>query len=888
MDEKIIQLSALLHDIGKFWQGTGERGNHAGLSSRFIRDYVPEQWQGAAGIVALHHDPSKYKSVEYKPLKTIVCADWLSSGERRELEGEEERGKRKETPLLSIFSEIDIGKGKPDSAQYYPVKKLELDKEVIFPNPLEGRRGEDRLKKDYDDLWKDFVKEVESIKEITDFDAYFNTLYCLLQKYTWCVPSAVWRSKPDVSLFDHLKTTCAIASCLCDAEEEYLDDLIKAMSKRYEIKRELTGKKLEGNELIQKLDEEWEKWTNSAGIEGNEIKKAYEEEERFLLVGGDISGIQKFIYSISSPEEARKGMAKRLRGRSFYLNLLNDAIATHIISRLGLPQTNLLWCGGGHFTILAPHDEDAVASLRDIQTNINKHLLTAFDGSLSLALDWFAASCKELEDFGRLKERLSTEINRSKRQKFMNALSADFFKPGDITERLCAVCGMKSKGTFCERCERHGEIGREIAKAKYILKVEGSELNNCDVVEFSVGYFFAESKEELIKKIKKIRGVISQLHIISLNNPNFLEDDVVKQLEGVKIGIPISFGFSFLGNEVPVRRHSILDFEAIASLSKGAKKLGILKMDVDNLGKIFVSGLSQEDRTISRISTLSSMLDLFFAGYLNKIVKEHHVYAGLCGDCTQKLKDKTREIEIEIVESGEKESTIVYAVQPEFEDELCDNCKSKENRITKVYVIYSGGDDLLMVGPWDAITEVGTDIRRSFKEFVSNNELLNISGGVFICEAKYPIGRAVNIADEHLDLAKTHLRGGNGGYLKDSIGLFNECVCWDDLRGYQKMGFMSLFELAKELEKLCEKKVISKGFVYSLLRMWGRSFGKFEGDLIKIEKNRITQHSHVPLLKYQVARTVKDKKEREEIESMIKPCMPWIRIPVSWVSLRMR
>lgn len=239
MEEKIIQLAALLHDIGKFWQGTGERGNHAELSSRFIQDYVPEQWREAAGSASLHHDSSARGIEGYRALKTIVCADWLSSGERRELAEEEAKGERKGTPLLSIFSEIDIGKGKPASELYYPIKRLDLDEKVIFPNPLEGRGG-DRLKKDYDDLWKDFVEEVERIKAITDFDAYFNTLYHLLQKYTWCVPSAVWRSKPDVSLFDHLRTTCAIASCLGDAEEKYLDNLISGIEKNWR-KEELNG-----------------------------------------------------------------------------------------------------------------------------------------------------------------------------------------------------------------------------------------------------------------------------------------------------------------------------------------------------------------------------------------------------------------------------------------------------------------------------------------------------------------------------------------------------------------------------------------------------------------------------------------------------------------------
>ena len=39
MEEKIIQLAALLHDIGKFWQGVGEMGNHSELGSRFIKGF---------------------------------------------------------------------------------------------------------------------------------------------------------------------------------------------------------------------------------------------------------------------------------------------------------------------------------------------------------------------------------------------------------------------------------------------------------------------------------------------------------------------------------------------------------------------------------------------------------------------------------------------------------------------------------------------------------------------------------------------------------------------------------------------------------------------------------------------------------------------------------
>jgi len=135
---------------------------------------------------------------------------------KERIRGRGRKGRTSEDTLISIFSRIDIGKGKSSTGYCYPVKKLELNRDVIFPKPLEdlkresGPGAEDWLKGAYKSLWKEFVDEVKGIKTIRDFDAYFNTLYHLLQKYTWCVPSAVWRSKPDVSLFDHLKTTCAI------------------------------------------------------------------------------------------------------------------------------------------------------------------------------------------------------------------------------------------------------------------------------------------------------------------------------------------------------------------------------------------------------------------------------------------------------------------------------------------------------------------------------------------------------------------------------------------------------------------------------------------------------------------------------------------------------
>ncbi len=257
-----------------------------------------------------------------------------------------------------------------------------MDKEVIFPNPLEGL-GKDWLKRDYKGAWDDFEEEVGRIKAITDFDAYFNTLYYLLQKYTWCVPSAVWKDVPDVSLLDHLKTTCAIAECLCNVEEKYLDNLITAIEKNWR-KEELNG--------------EEEKALNDA---------------KFLPIGGDISGVQKFIYSITS-----KGAVKGIRGRSFYLDLLSESIAKYILRELNLPITNLLYCGGGHFYVLAPSNVER--DLEGIQRKIAERLLKIHRGELYLVLDWYRLSANDFqkEKFGEAWEGIGNKIAKKKKRKF--------------------------------------------------------------------------------------------------------------------------------------------------------------------------------------------------------------------------------------------------------------------------------------------------------------------------------------------------------------------------------------------------------------------------------------------------------------------------------------
>ncbi|NJD75762.1 MAG: HD domain-containing protein [Candidatus Methanoperedens sp.] len=103
-DYENLLLAAAVHDIGKFWQGTGESGKHQELGAKFIRMHFPEKWQGAAGLVSLHHDAGRLAPRVHEVLKIQIASDWLTP---REWEGREETCRQIE-PLIFIFSEICI------------------------------------------------------------------------------------------------------------------------------------------------------------------------------------------------------------------------------------------------------------------------------------------------------------------------------------------------------------------------------------------------------------------------------------------------------------------------------------------------------------------------------------------------------------------------------------------------------------------------------------------------------------------------------------------------------------------------------------------------------------------------------------------------------------
>lgn len=832
-----LQMASVLHDIGKFWLRTGQRhhdtykvltrddfgeiGAHSKWSASFIRDmrlnmHIEEY--------ALYHHKYTSLSERDKLLTNIVSkADTYSCKERTDL-GHTADDVRKE-PLISAFSNLKINHNNKTQEYYYPLKKLELEK---LPFPVESKKEAMKgwnLQYSYAELWKEFSADAKIVSSMNPVP--FDTMYYLLKKYTSLMPSAAYVSYPDISLFDHLKTTAAIASCM------YI----------YIIEK--------GEHLIS------------------------DKTKYFTLISGDISGIQNFIYNMSSPHFAQEGMAKRLRGRSFYINILNENLARIITERLELNDSNILWCGGGSFLILAPNTHNAEKILREYEKEISKFLFEKYGDKIFFSLTRQQVSGNELENFAVLKENIFYNNSRKKRQKYLDELDMVFKEEENIPSNLCIICENPTlDGYVCDECKNHEELGDKITRADFIVRTvitDGSTNGKFDIKELNTGYLLLK-KENLLEEIERIHKSSSKIQVFTLNNTNFLNSEIINKLEAKNIHV--SFGFSFLGNIIPYSdKFGQLNFDDIAKISKGSKKLGILKMDIDNLGKLFATGLG-DTVSISRISTMSSLLDIFVSGYINEIAKEYYILPEICGECNKKV-DKI-ELEISpgdghyIYREKEKEGKI---------ERVCSKCSEK--KIPIIYISYTGDDDLLIIGPWDVIVKFSKDVRDRFKKYTCMNQDISISAGINICNPRYHIGKSVIVANDILKKSKI--------LDKDRISVFGDTVKWSSKDADK--GYDELLKFADLLERLIKDDKVSNSFVYSLITLLRSTFG----DLEELEyeqrlKVRLEQRKYVPILKYRLARLVKDNKIKEDLNKMLvtERMLPWVGIPASIVSLKWR
>ncbi len=701
------------HDIGKVWLRTGqpdlrERARqyclapdrhrdfgscphcsqeygylHALLGHIAALDCVPEPWrQRVANLVAVHHRGGGLG----RDAKILVIADRLSAAER--VEAEEAAGEHRQ--LRSLLTDIS-----PDGPvtglqpRYFPLTPLALDRPVPIPRPATSPNPE----ADYARLWSGLVGSLKAVGEAYagDPEGYLAGFFTVLQLHLWAVPSAYYQDTADISLFEHLRTTAAFAAAL------YRSGVSEA-----ELDRALGG-------------------SDYSGL-------------RFDLIAGDVSGVQAFLYTLTS-----RAVARGLRGRSFYLDMVTDLSARWVLRELGLPVCNLLYAGGGRFYILAhpvPDDE-----FDRIRRELSGAFLSKFEGQLYLALARVGLSGPDIREpkryAGKWARELGFELGRAKDRRFAEAGVALFVpQGGGPPEQVCAVCGREGadrpladdpERRQCGVCADLAELGRDLADAEGLALIPAGPQNPPGALWPFLGY-----RLEVVRSLRQLRPAAGT--VVYVFNPDAGRlPEVINLWRGG--AVRPALGWRFLPKVVPrvgwdtplkdqERPEHIADFERLARRAEGAELLGILRMDMDNLGRIFSQGLGDR-ATPARLSTLSFLLRLYFEGQVGLI------------------------------------------------------CRELDRDPGTLYLLYSGGDDLFVVGAWDRIPRLARAIREQFGEFTGNPKL-TVSAGIYLADHQWPLYQTAEAARRALEEAKGRRQGGRT--VKDGVSFLGRTFGWDELK----------------------------------------------------------------------------------------------------------
>ena len=357
-----------------------------------------------------------------------------------------------------------------------------------------------------------------------------------------------------------------------------------------------------------------------------------EKEYKQLFVGGDLSGIQKFLYNITS-----KKAAVSLKGRSYYLQQYMENVCSDISQAVldaGAKSSVKIYCSGGKFYLLTNYSPEITQAIDKKAAEEKRDLWKDQMGQLGLNIGYVPftenpdgsvdcnGECAQKSSY--LWRLVNADFAKQKNQKFKDILTDDyeqFFEPVAVggKPKVCAVTGIESPD-----CVLAMDLDDE--KDVYVL-------------------------------------------------PSVYEE--------IKLG------------EEKSKQDHFKTFEDYA----GKTDLGILRMDVDGLGKRFIDGF----KSIAEYSKFSERLVNFFEKGIAKMQRE-----------------------------------------PAYKEYL--------------NIIYAGGDDLFIVGRWDKVIDFAERIQQeTVREFGKDG--ITISGGMVKVHPKFPISKAAELAGDAEDAAKQFRNG---------------------------------------------------------------------------------------------------------------------------------
>lgn len=638
MNEREVKLviGCLLHDVGKILYRHDDKRNHSLSGVEFLSSKVGIDDKDILECVKYHHAKNlSSANVAKDSLAYIACiADNIASAADRREEEEGYKGFDITTPLSSVFNLLNGNNAKMFYSPYTWNEEIGIN----YPS-------NDKVEFVAEAYSRIIQNVLDNLKRTNFNENSINSILGILEGNLSYVPSSTYLMEvPDISLYDHMKLTAAIASCII----------------QYASTNNIIDYK---NEFL----------TNS---------KQFYDKDVFLMASMDISGIQKFIYTITS-----KSALKMLRARSFYLEILMEHIVDELLMRLNLSRANLIYSGGGHCYLLLPNIEECREKFDVFMQEVNSWFLEKFNIALYIAGAYTPCSSNALNNtpiedspYSAIYKELSEKISAQKnsRYSYMQLIELNQRKFTDYT-RECKVCksiGKVNEEGRCSICESLVLISKDIFEKDFFsIVVDKGQ----DGLELPLGYkLIAETEDSLRKRIKEN----TELRRAYSKNRRHAGE--------------------FIATNLWIADYSSkYTLEEFANDSEGINRIGVLRADVDNLGNAFVNGFRNHENndryvTLSRTVALSRQLSLFFKYHIKEILEN-----------------------------------------PKFKMRI--DARNKRNAT----IIYSGGDDIFMVGSWNDIIELSVDIRRAFERYTQGT--LSLSAGIGIYNASYPISV---IADE--------------------------------------------------------------------------------------------------------------------------------------------
>lgn len=599
------------------------------------------------------------------------------------------------------------------------------------------------------------------------------------------------------------------------------------------------------------------------------------EVQKLYLIAGDLSGIQNFIYTISSD-----GALKSLRARSFYLELVTEEIVQQLLQKLKLPKTSVIYAGGGNLYILASADErrakEAVQAVRD---RFNKWLKQSFQGKVFLALNYVelptaSVSGKELSEVWK---KVPQELGKLKQRKFETELQ-DFLKAKPSHEP-CRVCHRDdipilkplnrhdfNSTPACWMCQTMFELGSDLFKIKAIVRSSKSTLKRKfargERLSFPQCYYYLYDQVELALSKQDAEQVflINNWDLNHYKHPN---------------AIPLLLGNygKVIHRENDEEKSGFIRTSEMTEKAESQgciPRVGYLRMDVDKLGQIFAKGLG-DYQSLPRLAGLSRQMTYFFKVYLNSLAENR---------------------------------------QQNFCKALGNQVKSLSNSDRKnLLFIYAGGDDLFVSGAWNEVVEFAFDVYQSFRYYTGQHPDITLSGGISLAGAKFPLYQAARESGEAEDKAK-----GNG---RDSLGLFSQAFKWEEWLGKEKIKVsdletiddkikeylgtdfsIELFGVIPFVNKLQTLEInTSRNFVRNLLttaQVQEQKIKEFKekysdkGEHREHSLNDIQYYLHLPKIAYTLARLPDQVRNNEKFKPVITSLKnpynaPYFRAIATWI-----